>query len=113
MDGLIGRLIADAGVDRAAAAQAVGIRQFSVSKAPPANSPVLVLRLVGVEGTTPSAVSSTRSSSPHSCGRGLTVAELATSPLQGIAPATTSFAQQIAGDDAAGDMAGAIPGRSA
>jgi hypothetical protein len=112
MDGLIGRLIADAGVDRAAAAQAVGIRQFPV-EATPANSTVVVLRLVGVEGTTASAVSSTRSSSPRSCGRRLTVAELATHPLQGIAPATTSFAQQIAGDDAVGDIAGAIPGRSA
>jgi hypothetical protein len=111
MDDFIGRLIADARVDHAAAAHAAAIPQFLINQPPKPLSPVV--GFVSDGNTTPASVGSTRSSSPRSCGGQKKAVGLRTSPMQGVAPSTTSLARQTAEHDAAGNMIGAVSGRYA
>ena len=111
MDDFIGRLIADACVDRAAATQAAELPQFQIQKAPAARLSALMLPVLSTDVVVLSAVSSACSRSPRRFGRRVSAAGLGMGPMQGIAPATTSFTRETAGDDAAGVLVGASPGR--
>ena len=110
MDDLIGRLVADAGADRAAEGQAAGILQFLTEQALIAAMRARIHRSLGAAPTT--VASSTCSSSPRSFGRQIMPAALGMGRTQDIGPATTSFTRETAGDRAVSHTAGAIPGRS-
>jgi len=112
MDDFIGRLVADAGVDRAAAEQAAGIPQFLTEQTPTATMRVRVRRDFAIDAAPPTPVSSTCSSSPRSFGRQNMPAALGMGRTQDIGPATTSFTRETAGDGAVGRMVGAVPGCS-
>src|SRR5262249_48245240 len=72
MDDFIGRLIADACVDRAAATQAAELPQFRIRKAPTARPCALVRSVVGTDVVVLAAVSSACSRSPRRFGSRIT-----------------------------------------
>jgi hypothetical protein len=111
MDDYIGRLIADACVDRAAATQAAELPQFRIRKASTARPCAFIRSVFSADVVVLSAASSACSRSPRRFGSRVTAAGLGMGPMQGIVPATTSFTRETAGDDAAGALVGASPGR--
>ena len=90
MDDLIGRLVANAGVDRTSAEHTVGIiLQFLVKEGPTENVRALIESMPGADA-----------------------AMLASSPrqIQTVARQTLSFTRDNAGEDAVGAIVGAVPG---
>src|SRR5262245_45893511 len=109
MDDFIGRLIADACVDRTAATQAVAVSQFRIGKAPTARPYAFVRHVFGTDAVVLSAVSSACSRSPRRFGSRIPAVGLGMGPSQ--RSATARLTRETAGDDAAGDIVGASPGR--
>jgi hypothetical protein len=117
MDDLIGRLVANAGVDRTAAEKAVGIiLQFLLKEGPTEKVRALLQRVPGANVALPE--SSSRLRSPGALGAfglmqvggQLTAAGLSMGQIEAVIRETLKFARETAGDDAVGDIVGAIPG---
>jgi hypothetical protein len=118
MDDRIGRLVASAGVDRAAADNAAGTPLFLRKHGPTATVRALIQHMLGTDAVRPSLGSTTSSSSPcvfSANGRRPGVANrmirLSLRPMQTAIRETISFASETAGEDAAARLVGAIPGR--
>ena len=121
MDDLIGRLVANAGVDRTAAQKAVGIIvQFLLEEGPPEKVRAPIQRVPGA-GTAMALDSSTStsSSSPSmlgaignltGVGSQMTAAGVSVGRIRAVARETISFARETTGGDAVGEIVGAIPG---
>jgi len=117
MDDLIGRLVARAGVDRAAAEKAVRIiLQFLLKEGPTDKVRALLRSMPGVASALPATSSSLRSPgvvgviSLMEVGSQLMAVGLSMSQIQAVTSETLKFAREKAGDDAVGDIVGAIPG---
>jgi hypothetical protein len=119
MDDLIGRRVAPAGVDQAAAAKAVGIILQFLSKEVPAEEAHTLRRHVpDVDAALPATCSSLYLRSPGmpgaismmEVGSQLVSAGLSTRQIQAVSSETLKFAREKAGDGAVGDIVGAIPG---
>ena len=117
MDDLIGRLVARAGVDRAAAEKADRIiLQFLLKEGPTDKVRALLRSMPGVESALPATSSSLRSPgvvgaiSLMEVGSQLMAVGLSMSQIQAVTSETLKFAREKAGDDAVGDIVGAIPG---
>jgi len=116
MDELIGRLVANMGVDRAAAATAVGIiLQFLVKEGPADKVQALIDKLPGADAAIKSAPPDSNSGGMFgggimAAGTRMMAAGLSMGEVQAVTRETIGYAREKAGEDAVGDIVGAIPG---
>src|SRR5262249_4496867 len=117
MDDLIGRRVATAGVDRTAAADAVGIiLQFLSKEALTSKVRAPLRHIRGVGSALPATSSSLRSpgmpgaTSLLEVGSQLVSAGLSMRQIQTVTSETLKITREKAGDGAVGDIVGAIPG---
>jgi hypothetical protein len=115
MDELVGRLVAELGIDREVAEQAVGIiLAFLIKEAPADKVKPLIDALPGAEEAAAAAPSPGVFSMGGIMGVGtqLVGLGLGMGEVQDVARTLLSFAREKAGEDAVGELVGAIPGLS-
>jgi hypothetical protein len=109
MDELIGRLVANTGVDRAAAETAVGIiLQFLVKEGPADKVQILIDKLPGADAAI--AAAPPDSSPGGMFGGGMMAAGLSMGQIQAVTREVIGYAREKAGEDAVGEIVGAVPG---
>jgi hypothetical protein len=120
MDELIARLVNNLGIDRNAAEKAVGIiLEFLKKEGPPDKVQALLDRLPGAEelmqaqeGVDSSGGGMFAMGGIMGAGTKMMAAGLSMPQVQGVARETLAFAREKAGEDAVGEIVGAIPGLS-
>ena len=113
MDELIGRLIADIGIDRAAAETAVGIiLDFLVKEGPADKVQPLLAKLPGAEALIQKAVSEGDGGLGGVMGAGMRMmsAGLSMGQVQSVTRAVIAYTREKAGEEAVGEIVAAIPG---
>ena len=116
MDELIGRLVANVGVDRAAAEKAVGIiLQFLVKEGPIDKVQTLIDQLPGAEAAMRAAPPENGSGGMFgggvmAAGTRMMAAGLSMAQVQAVTRETIGCAREKVGEDAVGEIVGAIPG---
>ena len=116
MDELVARLVANVGVDRGTAEKAVGIiLGFLRKEGPPDKVQALIDRLPGAEALL-AQHSEAGGAFPMSgimgAGTKMMSAGLSMGQVQSVTRETISYAREKIGDDAVGEIVGAIPGLS-
>jgi len=116
MDELIGRLVANVGVERAAAEKAVGIiLQFLVKEGPADKVQNLIDKLPGA-GAALAAVPADDGSGAMfgggvlAAGTRMMAAGLSMGQVQAVTRETIGFVREKVGEDVVGEIVGAIPG---
>lgn len=116
MDELVGRLVANVGVDRGTAEKAVGIiLDFLRKEGPPDKVQALIDRLPGVEALLAQHLESGGTfpmGGIMGAGTKMMSAGLSMGQVQGVTRETIAYAREKIGDDAVGEIVGAIPGLS-
>src|SRR5262249_37433803 len=115
MDELIGRLVANVGVERATAEKAVGIiLDFLRKEGPPDKVQALIDRLPGAEALLSQQSGGGGFSVGGIMGAGTKMmsAGLSMTQVQAVTRETIAYAREKIGDDAVGEIVGAIPGLS-
>ncbi len=115
MDELVGRLVAELGIDRQVAEQAVGIiLAFLIKEAPADKVKPLVDAIPGAEEAAAAApagggfgMGGIMGVGTQLMGLGLGMGE-----VQDVARTLLGYAREKAGEDAVGELVGAIPGLS-
>jgi hypothetical protein len=118
MDELIARLVTNVGLDRDAAEKAVAIiLAFLKKEGPPEKVQALIDALPGAEelmesqeGLDASGGGMFAMSGIMGAGTKMMAAGLTMTQVQGVARETLRFAREKAGDEAVGEVVGAIPG---
>jgi len=118
MDELISRLVANVGVDKDAAEKAVAILfEFLRKEGPPDKVEALLERVPGAlellkarEGGSSGGMFSL--GGIMGAGTKMMAAGLSMGQVQGVARETLAFAREKAGEDAVGEIVGAVPGLS-
>jgi len=113
MDELIARLVANVGVERTAAEKAVGIILDFLRKEGPADKvQALIDRLPGAEALMAQQSEAGGFSMGGIMGAGTKMmgAGLSMGQVQGVTRETIAYAREKIGDDAVGEIVGAIPG---
>jgi hypothetical protein len=118
MDELIARLVANVGVDRDAAEKAVGIIfEFLLAEGPPDKVKALIDRLPGAAelmqaqgGVDASGGGGFAMGGLMGAGTKMMAAGLSMDQIQGVTREVIAHAREIAGDEAVGEVVGAIPG---
>ena len=113
MDELIGRLVADIGIDRTAAEKAVGIiLAFLVKEGPADKVQPLLAKLPGADALVQKAASEGGGLMGGVMGAGMQMmsAGLSMGQVQSVARDVLAFTREKAGDDAVGEIVAAIPG---
>jgi hypothetical protein len=117
MDELIGRLVANVGVDRTTAEKAVGIiLDFLVKEGPADKIRALIDKLPGADAVIAAAQSDSNSGGLFGMGGIMGVgtrmmgAGLSMSQVQAVTRETIGYAREKVGEDAVGEIVGAIPG---
>jgi hypothetical protein len=112
MEELIGRLVANVGVERGAAEKAVGIiLDFLRKEGPPEKARALIDKLPGAEALL-AKQSGTGGGMGGIMGAGtkMMAAGLSMGQVQGVTRETIAYAREKIGEDAVGELVGAIPG---
>lgn len=119
MDELIARLVAKVGVDRDAAEKAVGvIFEFLRKEGPPDKVKALIDRLPGAEQLMEAQEGIDASGGGFAmgglmgAGTKMMAAGLSMGQVQGVTREVIAYAREQAGDEAIGEIVGAIPGLS-
>jgi len=117
MDELIGRLVANVGVDRSAAEKSVAIiLDFLRKEGPPEKVQALIDQLPGAEALLTAQSEGGGGVFPMGgimgAGTKMMAAGLSMGQVQGVTRETIAFAREKVGDDAVGEIVGAIPGLS-
>ena len=118
MDELIGRLVADVGVDRDAAQKAVGIiLAFLAKEGPPDKVQPLIDKLPGGQALLDAQKGDDGGGmfamgGLMGAGTKLMAAGLSMDQVQGVTKEIIAYAREKAGEDAVGEIVGAIPGLS-
>ena len=115
MDELIGRLVADTGVDRNAAETAVGIILDFLAKEGPADKmQSLLAKLPGAEALMQKAAAEGGGGMGGVMGAGMRMmgAGLNMGQVQDVTRQFIAFAREKVGEDEVGQIVGAIPGLS-
>jgi hypothetical protein len=115
MDELIGRLVADVGVDKATAETAVGIILDFLAKEGPADKMQLLLaKLPGAEALMQKAAADGGGGMGGVMGAGMRMmsAGVSMGQVQAITRQFIAFAREKVGEDAVGEIVAAIPGLS-
>jgi hypothetical protein len=118
MDGLIARLVANVGIDQNAAEKAVGvIFEFLRKEGPPEKVQALIDGLPGAEelmeaqeGLDASGGGMFAMGGLMGAGTKMMAAGLSMGQVQGVTREVIAFAREQAGDEAIGEIVGAIPG---
>jgi hypothetical protein len=116
MDELIGRLVASIGVDRTVAEKAVGIiLQFLVKEGPADKVKALIDKIPGADAAMKSAPAESGlggmfGGGVMSAGSRMMGVGLSMSQVQAVTRETIAFAREKIGEDAVGEIVGAIPG---
>lgn len=113
MDELIGRLVAEIGIDRAAAEKAVGIiLEFLVREGPADKVQPLLAKLPGADALIAHAASDGGGMMGGVMGAGMRMmsAGLSMGQVQSVARAVLAYTREKAGEDAVGEIVAAIPG---
>jgi hypothetical protein len=116
MDELIGRLVAKVGVDQTTAEKAVGIiLQFLLKEGPADKVRALISKLPGADAALQAAPPDTNaggmfSSGVMAAGTRMMAAGLSMGQVQAVTRETIAYAREKAGEDAVGEIVGAIPG---
>jgi hypothetical protein len=115
MDELVGRLVADIGIDRAAAEKAVGIiLAFLVKEGPADKVQPLLAKLPGAEALIANAKGNGGGMMGGVMGAGMQMmsAGLSMGEVQSVARAVLAYSREKIGEDAVGEIVAAIPGLS-
>ena len=119
MDELIARLVANVGVDKAAAEKAVGIiLDFLRKEGPPDKVQALIDRLPGADALMQAQQAADSGGGMFGmggimgAGTKMMAAGLSMGQVQGVTREVMAFARDKAGEDAVGEIVGAIPGLS-
>lgn len=116
MDELIGRLVANVGVDRAAAEKAVGIIFDFLRKEGPADKVQALLdRVPGAQALADAQGADAgmfAMGGIMGAGTKMMSAGLSMGQVQGVTKEVIAYAREKAGEDAVGEIVGAIPGLS-
>lgn len=115
MDELVGRLVAELGIDRQVAEQAVGIiLAFLIKEAPADKIKPLLDAMPGAQAAADAAPAAGMFGMGGIMGVGtqLMGLGLGMGEVQGVARTLLAFAREKVGDDAVDEMVGAIPGLS-
>jgi hypothetical protein len=119
MDELIARLVADVGIDRAAAEKAVGIiLEFLVKEGPADKVQPLLAKLPGAEAVMQKAASENDAGGMMAgamggvmgAGMRMMSAGLSMGQVQSVTRAVIAYTREKAGEDAVGEIVAAIPG---
>jgi hypothetical protein len=116
MEELIGRLVANVGVDRTAATTAVGIiLQFLMKEGPADKVRALIDKMPGAEAAMQSTPPDQNSGGMFgggimAAGTRMMAAGLSMGEVQAVTRETIAYAREKAGEDAVGEIVGAIPG---
>jgi hypothetical protein len=116
MEELIARLVANVGVDRTTAATAVGIiLQFLMKEGPADKVRALIEKLPGADAALMSAPPDPNSGGMFGggimgAGSRMMAAGLSMGQVQAVTRETIAYAREKAGEDAVGEIVGAIPG---
>jgi hypothetical protein len=115
MDELIARLVADVGIDRAAAEKAVGIiLEFLVKEGPADKVQPLLAKLPGAEAVMQKAASESDAGGMMGgvmgAGMRMMSAGLSMGQVQSVTRAVIAYTREKAGEDAVGEIVAAIPG---
>ncbi len=116
MDELIGRLVADIGIDRAAAEKAVGIiLEFLVKEGPADKVQPLLAKLPGAEALIQKAAGEGGGlggimGGVMGAGMKMMSAGLSMGQVQSVTRAVIAYTREKAGEDAVGEIVAAIPG---
>ena len=119
MDELIARLVADVGIDRAAAEKAVGIIfDFLLKEGPADKVQPLLAKLPGAEAVMQKAESESDSGGAMAgamggvmgAGMRMMSAGLSMGQVQSVTRAVIAYTREKAGEDAVGEIVAAIPG---
>ena len=118
MEELIARLVADVGIDRAAAEKAVGIIfDFLAKEGPGDKVQPLLAKLPGAEAVMQKAASEGSGdglagamSGVMGAGMRMMSAGLSMGQVQSVTRAVIAYAREKAGEDAVGEIVAAIPG---
>ncbi len=121
MDELVGRLVANVGVDRAAAEKAVGIiLQFLLKEGPADKVRELIDKLPGAESAIAAAESGSASGGMFGgmggimgAGSRMMGAGLSMGQVQAVTRETIAYSREKLGEDAVAEIVGAIPGLAA
>lgn len=117
MEELVGRLVANVGVERGAAEKAVAIiLDFLRKEGPTDKVQALIDRLPGAEALLAQHSEGSGGVFPMGgimgAGTKMMAAGLSMSQVQGVTRETIAYARDKIGDDAVGEIVGAIPGLS-
>lgn len=116
MDELIQRLVANVGVDRTVAEKSVGIiMAFLINEGPADKVQALLDRLPGAEAAAKAAANGSGGigglmGGVMGVGTNLMAAGLGMGQMQSVTREIIGFAREKAGEDAVGEIVGAIPG---
>jgi hypothetical protein len=116
MDELIGRLVANTGVERSAAEKAVGIiLQFLIKEGPANKVQALIDKLPGAKAAIDNAPQDSNSGGLFgggvmAAGSRMMAEGLSMGQVQAVTRETIGYAREKAGEDAVGEIVGAIPG---
>ena len=119
MDELIGRLVADTGIDRAAAEKAVGIIfDFLLKEGPADKVQPLLAKLPGADALMQRAASESGSGGlmggmmggVMGAGMRMMSAGLSMGQVQNVTRAVIAYTREKAGEDAVGEIVAAVPG---
>ena len=120
MDELVARLVAKVGIDQQSAEKAAGIIfEFLLKEGPPDKVKALIDKLPGAaelmeaqEGIDASAAGGFALGGIMGAGTKMMAAGLSMAQVQAVTRETIAYAREAAGDDAIGEIVGAIPGLS-
>ena len=119
MDELIARLVANVGVDKAVAEKAVGIiLDFLVKEGPPDKVQAVVDKLPGAQALIQAQQASDAGGGMFGmgglmgAGTKLMAAGLSMGQVQAVTKEVIAYSREKAGEDAIGEIVGAIPGLS-
>jgi hypothetical protein len=117
MDELVARLVANVGVDKAAAEKAVGIiLDFLKKEGPPDKVQALIDKLPGAEAAIAQQADAGGGmfsmGGLMGAGSKMMAAGLSMGQVQGVTKEVIAFAREKAGEDTVGEIVGAIPGLS-
>jgi hypothetical protein len=111
MDELVGRLVAELGIDREVAEKAVGIiLAFLIKEAPPEKIKPLLDAMPGAEAAAAAAPAGGMFGGIMGVGTQLMGLGLGMGDVQGVARTLLAYAREKMGEDAVSEMVSAIPG---
>ncbi len=112
MDELVGRLVANVGIDRAVAEKAVGIiLAFLIKEGPPGKVQALIDQIPGAEAAVQEASGGGFGiGGIMGVGTKLMAAGLSMSEMQAVTREIIAYAREKAGEEAVGEIVGSIPG---